>query len=61
MPDIMVKALRLQEGNHIISNMKLSPGDWLLAFTTNNANDSVYVALRIDEVLLGTTNSSTIF
>ena len=53
MPDIVVKALRLHEGNHIISSMKLNPGDQLLAFTADNANDSVYAALCIDEVCLG--------
>ena len=27
MPNIVVKALRLQEGNHIINSMKLNQGD----------------------------------
>ena len=49
-PDIVVKALRLQEGNQIICNMKLNPRDRLLSFIADNANDSVYVALRVDEV-----------
>ena len=48
--DIIVKTLRLQEGNHVISNMKLTLGDKLLAFTMNNANDSVYASLRDDEI-----------
>ena len=50
MPNIVVKALRLQEGNHIVNSMKLNPRDRLLAFTADNANDSVYAALRVDEV-----------
>ena len=49
-PHNVVKALRLQEGNHIINSMKLNPRDWLLAFIADNANDSVYAALRVDEV-----------
>ena len=48
--DIVVKTLRLQEGNHVISSMKLTSGDRLLVFTTDNANDSVYAALWVDEV-----------
>ena len=35
MPNIVVKSLILQEVNHIISSMKLNPGDHLLAFTAN--------------------------
>ena len=51
-PDIVVKDLRLQEGNHMISTMKLNLGDQLLAFTIDNANDSVYPALCKDEVCM---------
>ena len=50
MPNIVTRALKIQEGNHNISNMKLVTGDQLLAFTVNNANDSVYLALRTHEV-----------
>ena len=32
--------------------MKLNPGDWLIALTEDNANDSVYAPLRVDEVWL---------
>ena len=45
MPNIVMRALKIQEGNHNISSMKMNPGDWLIAFTTDNANDSVYAAL----------------
>ena len=47
---IAIKALRLQEGNHVISSMKLTLGDRLLAFTANNAHDSVYASLCNDEI-----------
>ena len=50
--NIVVKALKLQEGNHVISSMKLASSDRLLAFTANNANDSVYATLRGDDILL---------
>ena len=50
--DIVVKALRLQEGNHVISIMKLTSRDKLLTFTIDNANDSVYASLRKDEICL---------
>ena len=52
MLDIVTRALRIQEGNHNISSMKLNPRDRLIAFTADNADDSVYVALWIDEVQL---------
>ena len=48
--DIIVKTLRSQEGNHVISNMKLTSRDKLLAFTIDSANNSVYASLRDDEV-----------
>ena len=50
--DIVIRALKIQEGNHNISSMKLNLGDWLIAFTADNANDSVYAALRVDKVWL---------
>ena len=49
-PNIVMRALKIQEGNHNISNMKLNPGDPLIAFIADNANDSVYAALWVDEV-----------
>ena len=52
MPNIVTRSLKIQEGNHKISSMKLTTRDRLLAFTVNNANDSVYLTLRIDEVQL---------
>ena len=48
--DIVVKSLRLQEGNHVISSMKLTLGDRMLAFTADNANDSVYALLNNTEI-----------
>ena len=48
--DIVVKALRLQEGNHVMSNMKLTLGDRMLAFTMDNVNDSVYTLLHNDDI-----------
>ena len=51
-PDIVTRALKIQEGNHNISSMRLNPGDWLVAFTTNNANGSVYAALWVDKAQL---------
>ena len=50
MLDIVTRALKIQEGNHNISSMKLNPRDWLAAFTVDNANDSVYAALHVDEI-----------
>ena len=50
--DIIAKALRLQEGNHVISNMKLTSRDRLLAFITDNTNGSVYASLRDYEIWL---------
>ena len=50
--DIVTRALKIQEGNYNISNMKLTTRDWLLAFMVNNANDSVYSILCNDEVQL---------
>ena len=50
--DIIVKALRLQEQNNVISSMKLTSIDKLLAFTVNNANNSVYASLKDDEIWL---------
>ena len=41
--------------------MKFNSGNRLLAFTADTANDSVYAALRVDEVRLALQNSSTIF
>ena len=32
-PNIVTRALKIQEGNHNISSMKLNPGDRLIAFT----------------------------
>ena len=52
MPDIVTRALKIQEENHNISSMKLNPGDWLVAFTVDNANDSVYATLHVDGVWL---------
>ena len=52
MQDIVVKALRLQEGNNVISSMKLTSIDMFLVFTTNNANDTVYTSLRNYEIWL---------
>ena len=49
-PDIVVKALWLQEGNHLISSIKLTSGDRMLAFIVDNANDSVYALLRNDDI-----------
>ena len=43
---------KVQEGNHVINSMKLTLGDKLLAFTIDNANDSVYESLRKDEAHL---------
>ena len=51
-PDIVTRALKIQEENRNISNMKLTTGDRLLAFTVNNANDSVYSTVHTDEVQL---------
>ena len=48
--DIIVKALSLQEGNHVIGNMRLTLGDRLLDFTIDNANKSVYASLKDDEI-----------
>ena len=51
--DIIVKAVRLQKGNHVLSSMKLNSSDMLLAFTiANNANNSVYASLKNDEIQL---------
>ena len=50
--DIVVKALQLQEGNHIISSMKLTSGDRMLAFTLDNANDSVHALLHNNDIQL---------
>ena len=52
MLDIITRALKIQEGNHNISSMKMNLGDRLIAFTADNANDSVYASLRVDEVWL---------
>ena len=52
MPDIITRALKIQEGNHTISSMKMNTGDWLIAFTGDKGNESVYAALRLDEVRL---------
>ena len=51
-PDIVTRALKIQEGNHNISSMKMNPGDRLIAFMVDNANKSVYAALRVDEARL---------
>ena len=52
MPDIVTRALKIQEGNHNISSMKLNPRDWLVAFIADNVNDSVYATLCVDEAWL---------
>ena len=51
-PDIVTRALKIQEEHHNISSMKLSPRDQLVAFTANNANDSLYASLRKDVIHL---------
>ena len=51
-PNIVTRALNIQEGNHNISSMKMNRGDRLIAFTVDNANKSVYAALHLDEVRL---------
>ena len=48
--DIMVKALRLREGNHVINSMKLTSRDRMVAFIVDNANDSVYALLHNDGI-----------
>ena len=50
--DIVFKALRLQEGNPMISSMKLTLGGRLLAFMVDNANNSIHASLRDDEIVL---------
>ena len=52
MPDIVTRALKIQEGNHTISSMKMNIGDWLIAFMGDKANESVYATLRLDEIRL---------
>ena len=49
---IVTRVLKIQEGNHNISNMNMNRGDRLIAFTADNANDSVYASLWVDEVWL---------
>ena len=48
-PNIVMRALKIQEGNHNISSMKMNLGDQLIAFMVDNANKSVYATLRVDE------------
>ena len=50
--DIVVKALRLWKGNHVISSIKLALRDRLLAFKANNANNSFYASFKDDDTWL---------
>ena len=52
MPYIVTRALKIQEGNHTISIMKMNTRDQLIAFMGDKANESVYATLRLDEIRL---------
>ena len=50
--DIVIKALLIQEGNHMFNGMKLTPQERKVAFKGDTANESVYDNLREEAIKL---------